>query len=233
MRMETDIKTKTTAARGYGDAPDGRDFVAPVAVAKDRSAACRSPGLPDVGYEQKSALVQEGDVGIKRSGFFLKKAMSCASTMLWPFRSFAELVAEAFDSSSRNRCVRASIRRRAYTGRHNRPLSAVRSVSASTGRWHVQLPLLPATASVSAFLSAVRSKARAVPIWPGSEFPGGHFSDRPDTSAPPNSGRISTSAQPSGRFCPHAAWRWPADDAVPNARDFRVVSYPIIYIRQG
>jgi hypothetical protein len=228
MGMETDIKTQMVAARRYGDTPDGRDFITPVAVTKDRCAARRSPSFADVRYEQKTTFVQEGNMGLKFSGFFLYWAMSCASRTQWPFRLFAERVVAAFDSSSQNRGVIASIPLRGYNGRRSRHKSAVRYALMSTGRWRVLLLQLLATAFSSAFPSEDRSTVRGVPIWPGSEFLAGLSSDRSDTSALPNSGMISIFAPRSDRFCLNAAWRWLVDVALPIAWDFRVVSYTII-----
>ncbi len=228
MGMETDIKTKMVAARGHGDTADGRDFITPVAVAQDRCAARRSPRFADVRYEQKTAFVQEGNMGLKFSGFFLYWAMSCASRTQWPFRLFAERVVAAFDSSSQNRGVIASILLHACNGRRSRHESAVRYALMSIGRWRVRLLQLLSAAFSSAFLSDDRSREKVVPIWPGFEFLFDLFSDRPDTTAPPNSETISISAPQPDRFCLNAAWRWLVDVALPIAWDFRVVSYTII-----
>src|SRR5271157_2782643 len=182
MCVETDVKAHASANGGYGDTTDCRDFITPVAVAKDWCAARRSPGFPNVRYKQKPTFVQECNMGIKFSGFFLYWAMSCVSKTQWLFRFFARLAVAAFDSSSRNPCAIASIRLRAYTGCRSRHKSTARYALMSKGRWCAHEPQHPVTTLPLASLSGTRSEVMAVPILPCSEFPGDHFSDRFDAS---------------------------------------------------
>lgn len=57
--VEADIKSETSAVGRHGKASDGRDFIAPIAVAQDRRAARRGPGSTNVRDEQESALIEE------------------------------------------------------------------------------------------------------------------------------------------------------------------------------
>lgn len=228
--MKTDIQTQTAAARGYGDTPDGRNFITAVAVTQDWRTALGGPRFPDIWYEQETTFVQKDDMRVKLSGFFLYGAMSCASTVLWLFRLFARHVFPAFGSSIRNRGVTSSIRRHAYTEFHSRPESAVRYVSASIARWstlrHRPLSIIFPLAAVS----VVRSNGKAAPISLDCGFLSVLFSGKPDTNALPNSGKLSPFEKRHGTFCLNGACLWPADDVFPVLRDSHVVSYPVIYM---
>ena len=228
--VETDVKAHASANGGYSDTTDCRDFIAPVAVAKYWGAARRSPGFPDVRYEQKAAFIQECNMGIKVSGFFLYWAMSCVSKTQWLFRFFARLAVAAFDSSSRNRCAIASIRPRAYIGCRSRHKSTARYALMSRGRCCAHELQHPVTTLPLASPSGPRSEVMVVPILPCSEFPGDHSSDKFDAIEPPNSGMLSILVQQCGRFRQNAALKWLRAAVFLTAWDFHGVSYPIIYI---
>ena len=63
----------------------------------------RCPRPPDIGDEQKSALIDEHEVGAPPGGVFLSGARRSASTARWPARPVPQRAARVSDSSSRGR----------------------------------------------------------------------------------------------------------------------------------
>ena len=68
---EIEVEVQPLPFRADRDAGDHRDFIAPIDMTMNRSLPYRSPGLGDIGNEEKSGLVGKYYVGAQPSGFFL------------------------------------------------------------------------------------------------------------------------------------------------------------------
>ena len=64
------VEVQSLPFRADRDAGDHGNFVAPIDMAMNRSLPDRSPGLGDMGNEEKSGLVGKHYVGAQPSGFF-------------------------------------------------------------------------------------------------------------------------------------------------------------------
>ena len=69
--VEVDIQPQAAIGRRRRKGRDGGDPVVPVAVAREGGAAAGRPGLAEVRDEQKSAFVEEREMGATPSGVFL------------------------------------------------------------------------------------------------------------------------------------------------------------------
>lgn len=106
--VETDVQAHSLAEGGDGKAGDDRQLLTPVAMAQEGGAAHRSPGSPDIGEEEKAALIKKGEMGPQGVGFFLSGARYIASIGRWPPRPAAGPVVPASGNSSPGRSVTAS-----------------------------------------------------------------------------------------------------------------------------
>jgi len=71
------VKSDSLSVRRDCQRRDGRDFLVPSsAVKKNRRFATRSPRPTDQWSHQKAALVDEDDVGLQETGFFLMRDQS-------------------------------------------------------------------------------------------------------------------------------------------------------------
>jgi hypothetical protein len=77
--LEADVQPHMLALGGQREGRQGRDAVMLVAVGDDWRVACRGPGSPSRGDEQKPTFIQEGQVGPQAVGFFLSPATCSAS----------------------------------------------------------------------------------------------------------------------------------------------------------
>ena len=68
--MEAEVKSKPLVRWGDSDSGDGRNPLPRVAVFEDGGMADRRPGLAHVRDEEKSAFVEEYEMGPKSLGFF-------------------------------------------------------------------------------------------------------------------------------------------------------------------
>jgi hypothetical protein len=78
--LEADVQPHMLALGGHCMGCQGRDAVMLVAVGNDWRVACRGPGAPSRGDEQKSTFIQEGQVGPQAVSFFLSPATCSASS---------------------------------------------------------------------------------------------------------------------------------------------------------
>src|SRR6266571_3500560 len=69
--MEVDVEAYPTAAAADGHRRDRGDLVTAVAMSHHRGLPPRRPRPPDVRDQQKAAFVEEHQVGLQVSGFFL------------------------------------------------------------------------------------------------------------------------------------------------------------------
>src|SRR5882672_23542 len=74
-----DVEAQARALGRNREGRDDRDPVVLVVVAHDRGASSRAPRPPARWNEHEAALIEEGDVGAKPSGFFLLPA-TCAGS---------------------------------------------------------------------------------------------------------------------------------------------------------
>ena len=225
--VEADIKSETSAVRRDGKASDGRDFIAPIAVAQDWRAARRGPGSTNVRDEQESAFVQERQMGSKFLGFFLYGAMFGSSSGRWLFRLFAKRVVSVSDNSNPGCGAKASTPPLSCNEFRNGFESIAPYALTSIVRWNIQPPLLPAATVSSVFLSDERPTREAVPIAPGSEFPFDLSFDRLEPSALQNSRMPSTFPPRFGRVVLNAAGQWLVAAVFLTAWDLHRVSCPV------
>jgi hypothetical protein len=106
--VELHVQSQPVSARRHGNARDGRDLVAPVAMAELRRAAHGRPGLADVRDEEKSAFVEEDEMGPTSGGVFLYGATCAASSARSLTRPAGWRGARAFANSTAAR-ARGSI----------------------------------------------------------------------------------------------------------------------------
>lgn len=69
--VEVHIQPQATIRRRDGEAGDGGNAIAPVAVPQEGRAPLRRPGLADIRDEQKPAFVEEREMGSTPLGVFL------------------------------------------------------------------------------------------------------------------------------------------------------------------
>ena len=68
--LQAEIQTPVLPLRGHGERGQGGEAVMPIIIGNDRGLPHRRPGAAAGGYEQKAALIQEGQVGVEPAGFF-------------------------------------------------------------------------------------------------------------------------------------------------------------------
>jgi hypothetical protein len=199
-----------------------------VTVQDDRRLPRGCPRPPTRGDEQKTALVEERQMGAKSSGFFLSLASCSASNAQSPARRAGWPGAPAPDSSSLSRVI-PSRRVRDGSARQNAPESRRRCAVGSTARWRSHAPWPPATRCAPAVRltgPSVCAAARAQVWGPRPPRPpsarlaaiGKQRLPTPAPGAPPGSG---SAPLPTGR--------WPAVGAFPMSLVIHRVSCGIGY----
>lgn len=224
--VETDVKSHSFAEGGDGEAGDDRKLLTPVAMPQEGGAAHRRPGSTDIGDEEKSALIEKGEMGPKCLGFFLFGARDISSIGRWPPRPAAGPVVPASGNSSPGRGVTASTPPRGCSEPCHASGSGGQSALRSTSRWNARLPRPPATTVALALLAARGKAGGDVPTAPGFEALAARSVDRPDTIGPPNSRTLSHVVLRRGMSSPHAAWRWLDVFGFLTAGEFHGVSCP-------
>ena len=224
--VETDVKSHLFACGGYGEAGDDRNLVAPVAMSQNGGAAHWGPGPTDIGEEQKSGLIEPGEMGPKFLGFFLSGARWISSSGRWPLRFAGAPVVPASDNSSPGRGVIASTRPRRCSGPRGAFGPGGQSALRSTSRWNARLPRPPSTTVALAPLSDRGRAGGAVPTSPGFESLSAPSLDRPDATGQQNSRRRSHVAPHRGMSSPHPAVRRLDAFGVLTAEQFHGVSCP-------
>ena len=91
LAVETEVKPKALASGGYREGGDCGNAIPPIAVPEYGGLPDRCPGLADVRDEEKSAFVEECEVGTKSFGFFLYPATRVSSSGRWLSRPFVWL----------------------------------------------------------------------------------------------------------------------------------------------
>ena len=76
LEVELIVETQVVSSRADGDPRDDRDFVPPIAMTMNRSAATGRPGLDHVGDQQESGLVGEDEMGAQPSSVFFTRGQS-------------------------------------------------------------------------------------------------------------------------------------------------------------
>jgi hypothetical protein len=131
-RLPAQVQAQVLALRGDGEGGPRRDAVMLIVVGDDRRVSGRSPGAPAGGYEQKAALIQDGQMGAQPLAVFLWRATGSASNGRSPARRGGWPGAQAPDNSSP---CRARSSRRApdgsarQSGRESPPQYASRSTA--------------------------------------------------------------------------------------------------------
>lgn len=91
--MATEVKSQTFSGWGYGNAGDDGNPISFVAMLENRSFSDRRPSLADIRDEEKSAFIEEDEMGSKSLRFFLCEANRTSSSVRWWIRPVAEPVA--------------------------------------------------------------------------------------------------------------------------------------------
>ena len=81
--VQTEVKSKPLAQRGYGDRRDGRNPIPLIAMSEDGRFPDRCPGLAHVRDEEEPAFVEKYEMGPNSSGFFLYPANRISSSGRW------------------------------------------------------------------------------------------------------------------------------------------------------
>src|SRR6266487_1287409 len=140
--LEADVQPQMLALGGHREGGQGRDPVMLIVVADDGRVPRGRPGAAAGRNEQKAALIQEGEVGPKSSGFFLWPAICSAASGQWPARRVGWPGLRAPDNSSRSD-ARASRRVPGDSAPQSAPGSPPRSAVRSTARWQTHGPWPP------------------------------------------------------------------------------------------
>jgi hypothetical protein len=82
--MQVQIESDAAALGTDGDGRNRRDLIPLVAVPDDRRVAPGRPRPPDVGDQQESAFVGEGQVGLQVLRVFLSRSSDIVSSARWP-----------------------------------------------------------------------------------------------------------------------------------------------------
>lgn len=98
-RVKVDEQSHALAFRRNSNCGDGGNSVALVAVSMNRRFARGRPCLSNIGSEQKSALIEECEMGPKFLRFFLYVAISSFSNVQWQLRLVEWLDAPASANS--------------------------------------------------------------------------------------------------------------------------------------
>jgi len=224
--VKAEIKAQMLIRRRNAESRDRRDPVAPVAMAQDRCATSRCPGLSNMGNEQKPTFVKKRKVSPQLLGFFLYAAISSASTGRWLPRRVPAPDVLASDNSTPTPLPAAAIPLNANTEPQNAFGSGRRYVSTSTGLSHSRREevLSPRTVAVSC---AVRGRAAGgVQGSAATEVPSTLPAGTLDASVPRSLGKPLRLSPPGGSSCPPEASKWPDVFASLTVGDFLEVSCP-------
>ncbi len=226
--VELHIESQPLIPWGYREAGDGGDPIPPITVVQEGCSSHRCPGLTDVGDEQEPALVEESQMGLKSSGFFLYGASSASSSVRWPLGPSGSPVVPAFANSISVPRAAASILPRWSSEPQSVARPASQSASGSTSRWSNRLASLPAIAIA---LTARSASSTSAGVAQGSDehaTPLASPCGKLDTSAPQSSKMPLRCLPRPGTFLLLAAELWRDVCDLPTAWQYQEVSYPVV-----
>lgn len=232
LRIKPDEKPQTLSQGRYADATNDRNPISELMMAQDRSITNWRPCLPYVRDHEKSALVEEDEMGTKFCGFFLSGATRPPSSARWLPHPFPMRGAPAFASST----ARSPLPSRHWLRRIVRrtPFRSVsQCVSASTRQScnHGQEGLWPAI--VPALGPALSTISPADPAWATAEAPSVRRGRIPVAIGRPSSRTYRGRQQPRGTFLRTSASRWRDACGAPAPHPFLGVSCPPLYHKNG
>jgi hypothetical protein len=135
--LEAEVQPQMLALGGHREGGQGRDPVMLRVVADEGRMPRGRPGAAAGRNEPKAALIQEGEVGPKSSGFFVWPATWSAASGPWPARRVGWPALRAADNSSLSD-ARASRRVPGDRAPHRPPGSPPRSAVRSAAHWQTQ-----------------------------------------------------------------------------------------------
>lgn len=232
--MKPRIKPESASSRGNGQDADDRYLVAPIAVAQDGGLANWCPCPTNVGNQEKSAFVEESQMGPKPFGFFLYAAKRAFSTGGSFPRHAATPSCPASGSSNSIQCVVTARPRPRYISRRIAWRSISRCASRSTARWNARLLRHPLATLSADHLFAPASNGSGVPIRHALSNPVPLSLDEPGSIEQRYSRTPLLLRLPCGRSFPSAAKPMPDTDATPTVCMFHMVScqkysmYPLL-----
>ena len=225
--VETEVKSKPLARWGDGDCGDGRNPLPRVAVFEDGGMADRRPGLAHVRNEEKSAFVEEYEMGPKSLGFFLTRATAAFSSVRWPPRFSAWLGALVSATSILDPSSLAT---------HDRNDRESRNVSRSAWQFAAEsialsyIPprrrLAPTGAGVCAFATWINVAGDRALVWAAGLLP--HLGESPGPNAPRSLSKRSASRPRIGTSCRRAAELRPDVFVLLVVERFHGVAYPTV-----
>jgi hypothetical protein len=170
-----------------------------VTMSEYRCPTDGSPRLSDAGDDQKSASVEEDQVGPPPPGFSLYPARPFVSIGRSPARLAGPLFVPAFASSIA--AVAKGSDERSAVGRERQTdfRSARRSASASTTRCCNRPSRPPLKAAAPTWSLGPQSTEAGAPVSASASTPSGHCGGTPDTSALLNPPTNAQGLRPSGR----------------------------------
>lgn|SRR3989338_3459773 len=211
-----------------GKCADGGNAIMVLAMTQDRGLPPGSPRFTKVGNEQKSAFVEENQMGAKFSGFFLNVATQPSSNVQYTPRRVEWLGAPASDNSNPDRAPTISKLRWGHRTLQNAFQSVAPLVSESTSRWHV-LPRVNRRATArKVFFSGCRKVLMDDRELVLNAMPSDLLSGGLATIEPLNSARTSVVEPPNDTVCRNAARRWLVACAPPIDGNCQEVSCPIV-----
>ena len=226
--VQVNIEPHASSSRRNRDARNGGDPISFVAVPQDRSFTRRGPRPADVGNEQETAFVEEGQMGPKSCGFFLSRAMWSSSIVRWPSRHAGSPDVWASGNSIPTPATSPSKHDRCDSARRTPSRSTVRCVVRSTVRWSIQLRRVLARESFSDGVSGACVSAEAVRGLVLAEELSAHSCGRPGTNEQQNSGMQQPLMLQSEMSFPVARERSPVVSDFRAAHLFHGVSCPTL-----
>jgi hypothetical protein len=173
-------------------------------VSEDRRMANRCPGLAHVRDEEKSAFIEEYEMGPKSLGFFLSPVTDAFSTARWLARFSAWLGAPVSATSILGPSSLAT-HDRSDTQSRNVSRSAWQFAAGSIALWYSLLRqhLAPAVRGVCVSAIGTTLAGALASVWPAGLLP--HLDESLGPNAPRSLSRRSAWRPQTGRSCQPAA----------------------------
>ena len=226
LAVETKVKPKALARGGYREGGDCGNPIPSVAVSEDGGLPDRRPCLTDVRDEEKSAFVEECEMGAKSSGFFLYSTTRVSSIGRWLSRPSAWRVVPASAKSIQSPPSPARDGRGGSEPR-NACRSAWKYAAGSRDPLRIRLPEVLAPTGATVCVSALtltaadgRTPASIVGHWP-------HLFENFGPSAPRSLWKRSRLRPRTDRSCRPGARRRHGGGAIRAREGFHGVACPI------
>ena len=226
--VQVNIEPQPVSSRGNRDARNGGDPIALVTVPHDGSLTRRGPRPADVGHEQETAFVEEGQMGPKSCGFFLSRAMWSSSIVRLPPRHARLRDVPVSGNSIPTHATSTSKHDRCDSARRTPSRSTARCVVRSKAQWSIPLRRVLARGSLSDGVSAPCASAEVVPGLVLAEELSGHSCERPGANEAQSSAMKQRPTLQSEMFSPVAREQLPVVSGFRAVHLFHGVSCPTL-----